>query len=198
MTEIKTAGTGVAALFGLAATALFFGAQWLTGVAGWLEVLLFIVGLILLGVEMIVPGFGVFGISGIACVLFSLFLTLGGGIGALNIMAGGTVAAVIGFLILLKYLPSSRLWNRLVLKDSLKSDRGYTASDDLSALLGRRGQVLTLLRPAGTVEIDGRIFDVVSEGRFVEPGATVRVISVNGNRIVVRAAEESAGAVKGE
>lgn len=198
MTEIKTAGTGVAALFGLAATALFFGAQWLTGVAGWLEVLLFIVGLILLGVEMIVPGFGVFGISGIACVLFSLFLTLGGGIGALNIMAGGTVAAVIGFLILLKYLPSSRLWNRLVLKDSLKSDRGYTASDDLSALLGRRGQVLTLLRPAGTVEIDGRIFDVVSEGRFVEPGATVRVISVNGNRIVVRAAEESAGALKGE
>ena len=190
MTEVKTAGTGVAALFGLAATALFFGAQWMTGVASWLEVLLFLVGLILLAVELVVPGFGVFGISGIACILFSLFMTLGGGIGALNIMAGGTVAATIGFLILLRYLPSSKLWNRLVLKDALKTDRGYTSSDDLSRLNAREGLVLTLLRPAGTVEIDGQIFDVVSEGRFVEPGAKVRVISVNGNRIVVRAMEE--------
>ena len=190
MTEVKTAGTGVAALFGLAATALFFGAQWMTGVASWLEVLLFLVGLILLAVELIVPGFGVFGISGIACILFSLFMTLGGGIGALNIMAGGTVAATVGFLILLRYLPSSKLWNRLVLKDALKTDRGYTSSDDLSRLIAREGLVLTLLHPAGTVEIDGQIFDVVSEGRFVEPGAKVRVISVNGNRIVVRAMED--------
>ena len=198
MTEVKTAGTGVAALFGLAATALFFGAQWLAGVAGWLEVLLFIVGLILLVVELIVPGFGVFGIGGIACVLFSLFMTLGGGIGALSIMAGGTVAAVIGFLILLKVLPSSRLWNRLVLKDSLKTDRGYTASDDLSSLIGRTGVVLTLLRPAGTVEIAGQIYDVVSEGRFIEPGVGVRVISVNGNRILVRVAEDSNEVGKGD
>ena len=191
MTEVKTAGTGVAALFGLAAMALFFGTQWMTGVASWMEVLLFIVGLILLAVELVVPGFGVFGISGIACILFSLFMTLGGGIGALNIMAGGTVAATVGFLVLLRYLPSSKFWNRLVLKDALKTDRGYTSSDDLSRLTAREGLVLTLLRPAGTVEIDGQIFDVVSEGKFVNPGAKVRVISVNGNRIVVRAMEES-------
>ena len=78
----------------------------------------------------------------------------------------------------------------MVLKDALKTDRGYTSSDDLSRLIAREGLVLTLLRPAGTVEIDGQIFDVVSEGRFVEPGAKVRVISVNGNRIVVRAMED--------
>ena len=117
-------------------------------------------------------------------------MTLGGGIGALNIMAGGTVAATVGFLVLLRYLPSSKFWNRLVLKDALKTDRGYTSSDDLSQLIAREGLVLTLLRPAGTVEIDGQLFDVVSEGKFVKPGAKVRVISVNGNRIVVRAMED--------
>ena len=186
MTEIKTAGTGVAALIGMMATALLFGAQWMTGVATWMEVLLFFLGLILLGVEAFIPGFGIFGIAGIGCVLLSLFMALGGGTGALNIMAGGIVAAAVAFIILLKYLPSSKLWNRLVLKDALQTDRGYASSDDLSLLTGQEGIVLTLLRPAGTVEINGQVHDVVSEGRFIEPGARVRVLSVNGNRIVVR------------
>ena len=187
MTEIKTAGTGVAALIGMMATALLFGAQWMTGVATWMEVLLFFLGLILLGLEAFIPGFGIFGIAGIGCVLLSLFMTLGGGTGALNIMAGGIVAATVAFILLLKYLPSSKLWNRLVLKDALLTDRGYTSSDDLSPLTGQEGIVLTLLRPAGTVEINGQVYDVVSEGRFIEPGVRIRVLSVNGNRIVVRA-----------
>ena len=186
MTEIKTAGTGVAALLGLAATALFFGSQWMTGLASWLEVLLFLAGLALLVIEAIIPGFGIFGISGIACILISLFLTLGADIGALNILAGGVVAALLGFLLILKYLPSSRLWNKLVLQDSEKTEVGYTASDDLSLLIGQTGVVLTLLRPAGTVQIADKVYDVVSEGRFVQPGAQVKVLSVNGNRIVVR------------
>ncbi len=190
MTEVKTAGTGVAALFGIVATALFFGSQWITGVATWVEVLLFFVGLILLAIEFFVPGFGIFGIAGIASILFSLFMTLGGGIGALNMMAGGIVLAVIGFLLLLKYLPSSRLWNRLVLKDALKTDKGYISSDNLSTIIGREGIVLTLLRPAGTVRIADQVYDVVSEGRFIEPGVTVKVLSVNGNRILVRAVEQ--------
>jgi membrane-bound serine protease (ClpP class) len=190
MTEIKTAGTGVAALIGLVATAMFFGSQWITGVATWVEILLFLAGLILLAIEFFVPGFGLFGIAGIASILFSLFMTLGGGIGALNIMATGTVAAVVVFLFLLKYLPSSGLWKRLVLKNELKTEQGYTASDDLTQLLGQEGVVLTLLRPAGTIQVGERVFDVVSEGRFVEPGARVKVLGVNGNRIVVRAVEE--------
>lgn len=190
MTEIKMAGTGVAALIGMVATALLFGAQWMTGVATWMEVLLFFIGLILLGIEVFIPGFGIFGIAGIGCVVFSLFMTLGGGTGALNIMAGGTLAATAAFIVLLRYLPSSKLWNRLILKDALKTDRGYTSSTDLSLLIGQEGSVLTLLRPAGTVEINNQVYDVVSEGRFIEAGARIKVLSVNGNRIVVRAIED--------
>jgi membrane-bound serine protease (ClpP class) len=154
------------------------------------EVLLFLAGLILLAIEFFVPGFGIFGIAGLASILLSVFMTLGGGIGALNIMATGTVAAVVVFLILLRYLPSSGLWNRLVLKNELKTEQGYTASDNLTQLIGMEGVVLTLLRPAGSVRIGEQVFDVVSEGRFVEPGARVKVLGVNGNRIVVRAIDE--------
>lgn len=191
MTEIKTAGLGVAAFFGLAATALVFAAQWMTGVASWLEVLLFLAGLVLIVVELFVPGFGIFGIAGIGCILFSLFLTLGGDIPALNIMAGGLVAAVLVFLVILRFLPSSRLWHKLVLRDSEQTEVGYTSSDDLSVVAGREGTVLTLLRPAGTVKIDESVYDVVSEGRFIQPGTRVKVLSVNGNRIVVRAMEDN-------
>ncbi len=78
----------------------------------------------------------------------------------------------------------------MTLKDEQKTDSGYTSSVNLSSLADKEGIVLTFLRPAGTVEIDGMVYDVVSEGRFVEPGARIRVLSVNGNRIVVRAIEE--------
>ena len=189
MTEIKTAGLGVAALLGLAATALLFGTQWLSGLATWVEVLLFLVGLILIVVEFFIPGMGIFGIAGLGCVFFSLFLTLGGDMNALNIMAGGLVAAIIAFLAILKFLPSSRLWNKLVLKDTEKTEVGYTVSDDQSLLVGQEGIVLTMLRPAGTVEMAEKVYDVVSEGRFVKPGSRVRVLSVNGNRILVRSVD---------
>ena len=189
MTEIKTAGTGVAALIGLAATVLFFATQWMTGLATWVEVLLFLAGLVLIVIEIFMPGFGFFGMGGAACILLSIFLTLGGGLSAMNIMAGGIVAAVVAFLLILKYLPSSRLWNKLVLKDAEKTEVGYTTSDDLTRLIGMEGKVLTLLRPAGTVDIAGQVFDVVSEGRYINPGTQVKVLSVQGNRIVVRPVE---------
>jgi membrane-bound serine protease (ClpP class) len=189
MTEIKTAGTGVAATIGLAATLLFFATQWMTGLATWVEVLLFLAGLVLIVFEMFVPGFGFFGMGGAACILLSIFLTLGGGLSAMNIMAGGIVAAVVAFLLILKYLPSSRLWNKLVLKDAEKTEVGYTSSDDLTRLIGKEGTVLTLLRPAGTVDIEGQVLDVVSEGRYINPGTRVKVLSVQGNRIVVRPVE---------
>ena len=152
--------------------------------------MLFLAGLLLLPIECLVPGFGLFGIAGIASILLSLFMTLGGGVSALSIMASGTVAAVVAFLLLLKYLPSSGLWKRLVLRNELRTAQGYTASEDLTQLIGQEGVVMTLLRPAGAVRIGEKVLDVVSEGRFIEPGVRVKVLGVQGNRVVVRAIED--------
>lgn len=186
MTEIKTAGMGVAALIGMIAAALFFGSQWLSGVAGMLEILLFIGGVALLIVELYTPGAGIFGIAGLASIVASIFFTLGGGLAALNILATSLVAAIVIFLIILRWLPSSKLWSRLVLKDSEHTVNGYVSSQDYTEFLNKTGVVTSLLRPAGVIEVEGQLLNVISEGQFIEPGVIVKVVSVTGNRIVVR------------
>lgn len=186
MTEIKTAGLGVAALVGLGAVLLFFASQWLTGLAGWLEIALFIAGAVLIVIEIHTPGMGFFGLGGILCILASFFLSLGGDLAAMNMMAVSLVIAVVIFLLIVKKLPSSRLWARLVLQDAETTNAGFVSSGDYSVYLGRTGVVLKILRPAGVIDIDGTNLDVVSEGQFIIAGSKVKVVSVSGNRIVVR------------
>jgi membrane-bound serine protease (ClpP class) len=189
MTEIKTAGLGVAALVGIGAVLLFFASQWLSGLAGWVEIALFIAGAVLIVVEIYTPGMGIFGLGGILCILASFFLTLGGDLTALNLMAVSMVAAVAIFLLIVKKLPSSRLWARLVLKDAETTTAGFVSGDDYQKYLGRMGIVLTILRPAGVIDIAGTHLDVVSEGQYIVAGTRVKVVSVSGNRIVVRPVE---------
>lgn len=187
-TEIKTAGMGVATFVGLIAALLFFGSQWLTGLAGWLELILFVSGVLLILIELFVPGFGFWGVSGISCILVSLFLTLGSDAAALSLLAISLVVAIIAFLVIIKFLPSSQLWAKMILKDSETKQDGFSSSYDYSDYVGKEGIVLTLLRPAGLVDIDGVQLDVVSEGQYIEPGTKVKVVSANGSRILVKRA----------
>ncbi len=185
-TEIKTAGMGVAGFVGLVAALLFFGSQWLTGLAGWFELILFISGVLLILIELFVPGFGFWGISGISCILVSLFLTLGSDTAALSLLAISLVVAILIFVLIIKFLPSSQLWSKMILKDSETKLNGFSSSNDYSNYVGREGIVLTLLRPAGLVDIDGIQLDVISEGQYVEPGTRIKVVSVSGSRILVK------------
>lgn len=186
LTEIKTAGMGVAAFIGLIAAALFFGSQWITGIAGWLEILLFVGGLVLIVFELYTPGMGIFGICGIIAMFASLFLTLGANAAAVNLLAISLIVALIAFLVLLRHLPSSKLWSKLILHTQETKSAGFSSSRDYSHYLAKTGVSLTGLRPAGTMLIEGIQLDVVSEGQFVEPNTVVKVVSVSGNRIVVR------------
>ncbi|GMB00820.1 hypothetical protein PIPA1_36190 [Pelosinus sp. IPA-1] len=185
-TEIKTAGLGVAAFTGLVAALLFFGSQWLTGLAGWLELILFISGALLILIELFVPGFGFWGISGASCILVSLFLTLGGNGSALATLSMSLIVAIIIFLVVLKYLPTSKLWTKLTLADAETKEHGFSSSADYTSYIGKEGVVITLLRPAGMVDIEGVHLDVISEGQYIEPGVRVKVVSCNGSRILVR------------
>lgn len=186
LTEIKTAGLGVAALIGVLAAALFFGSQWITGIAGWLEILLFLGGILLVVFELYTPGVGIFGISGIIAIFASLFLTLGANEAAINLLAISLLAATIIFLVLVRRLPSSKLWSRFILNDSETKSAGFSSSLDYSIYLAKTGITPTGLRPAGIMIIDGTQLDVVSEGQFVEPNKLVKVVNITGNRIVVR------------
>jgi membrane-bound serine protease (ClpP class) len=189
-TEVKTAGLGIAGLFGVMAAILFFTGQYLNGMAGWLEIMLFLAGIMLLIMELFIPGFGLWGISGMGCILGSFFLALGSNQAALNSMAVSLIIAILLFLVILRRLPTSRLWNKLILKETETTEAGFTSGHNYEKYLGKSGVAITLLRPAGIAEFDGEQLDVVSEGQYIEAGTKVKVVKAEGSRIIVKAVKE--------
>ena len=142
---------------------------------------LMVVGLGLLAVEvLVIPGFGVIGVAGIAGIVASGYVAvteLPAEYAGLTIMAG--VAAAGGLFWL---FPRTRVARSLVLETQTV---GGAADDSLKTLIGLEGMAVTPLRPSGTAEIANKSVDVVSDGQYVESGTTVRVVAVEGSRVVV-------------
>lgn len=149
---------------------------------------LLVAGVLLLGAELIIPG-GVLGVVGGLCLLgavitgFAVFPAPWNLLSAIGILLG----TVVGFFIWMKLLPHTRIGKSLTLS---KDGAGFKATDDFHRLIGIEGLAATDLRPAGMATIEGRRVDVVSENDWVEAGSTVKVIAVEGNRIIVRVVEQ--------
>ena len=195
-TEIKTPGFGFAGIIGLSSLALFFGTSFILQLATIIEIVIFIIGLILIIVEIfVIPGFGFLGIGGIILIVAALFLSLININFAfdLNLLWTAIIqlaVALAGSLLvigsILKYLPKSTPFNKLILSDAITGKAGFNSSPDFNSLLGKEGVTLTQLRPTGIVVINNERFDVVTEGDFVEKNIKVKVIKIEGVRIVVR------------
>lgn len=187
--ELVTPGFGLPGALGLASLALFFGGHLLAGIGGWTAVALLVVGLVLLLVEVFVPGFGAFGASGLVAIAAAvLFMapTPAQGIRTLLVGLAGTVLAVV---ILFRTGKGRMVWRRLTLAEALTEEKGFTAQAYPVDLVGREGTAVTVLRPAGTALIDGRRYDVVTDGAMVPKGTSIVVVEVSGNRIVVSPVE---------
>jgi membrane-bound serine protease (ClpP class) len=149
-----------------------------------LIVVLMAVGMVLLFLEVaIIPGFGVAGVSAILCLLGGAavaWLNFGAAWGMGSVLLSGGLS--IGIIAL---APRTRAGRELVLKDAITAQIGASSS----AIEGKVGVTLTPLRPSGAAEIEGRRVDVVTDGVFVDAGAPVRVVAVQGTRVVVAPAE---------
>ncbi len=196
--ELQTPGVGFPGIMAAIGAALFFGPHYMLGLVESWELVLFVVGVILLLVEIfVIPGFGIAGISGLVLVVGSLGVSLIGNVG-FSFPSGDTVTEAIWTLAitlmlgvflgfsLSKYLPRSSRFHQLVLEPELSSAFGYTASETRDALLGNTGRALTHLRPAGSAEFGGERIDVITSGEFIEAGTSVRVVNVQGSRVMVR------------
>jgi membrane-bound serine protease (ClpP class) len=207
--EIKTPGVGLPGLFGIGFLSLALFYSWLVGLADVAEIALFFLGIALLATEIfLMPGVIVFGALGFVALVLSLVLSrqtflLPGNRTQEDILFHNllqltglfvTVLVVAG--LMGRLLPKVPLLRRLYLPAPLPAGpAAVTPADErtrarLQQLVGKLAQTVTVLRPAGVVEIDGERFDVVAEGEFVERGRTVRVNAVQGNRIVVGEAED--------
>jgi membrane-bound serine protease (ClpP class) len=196
MAEVKTPGWGVPGTAGLIALALFFGSSYILDLASIVEILLFIAGVALIAVVIfVIPGFGIAGISGIILVIVSLFLALTGGmkffdfdiIGiAIIQIAIALVGAFGSILLLAKFLPKSTLFNRLVLAEEETAERGFVSYPSAKELIGAEGIALTDLRPSGSAEINSTRYDVVADWQYIERGKRIKVMRVEGIKVVVK------------
>ena len=182
-----TLGWGAAGSIGLLSLGLYFTGRLIAGATGFGLILLFIVGVLLLALEvLVVPGFGITGLGGIIAVLGSLFFTFENKEVAIYVITISSIASILGIIIALKYFISSTAWSRIELSERQSKEGGYISNQSDETLIGKAGQTITPLRPAGIAEIDKKRLDVVTEGGFIAANEEVEVVDVQGRRIVVR------------
>jgi len=183
--ELIVPGFGVPGILGVTAFVLYFFGNQVAGFAGWETWLLFVIGIVMLAMELFVPSFGILGIIGsvslIAGVVMAAYSTSHVAL-SLGIAAACALVAVIVVALVFK---ERGVWRKFILSDSLSKEQGYIPNEDRDVLIGLIGTSLTALRPAGTMELEGRRLDVVTLGGFVEAGRQIRIIKTDGTRIVV-------------
>jgi len=201
--ELQTPGVGFPLLAAIVATLLYFIPYYLNGLADNWEILVFFIGVILLAVELfVIPGFGIFGVSGIVMILGGLvlgmlpnqdfnfdFVPASQLFGALLTVILAALASV-GLVFWLT--PKVNEWGafkNITLATTQDRAQGYTSSFYSEELNGKMGTVRSRLRPSGKVEIEGEIYDAYSRGEFLEQGEKIRVISTEGTSLRVKKLE---------
>ena len=145
-------------------------------------IILTLLGLLLLFVEILMPGFGLFGILGTLALMgalvmaykfygFFIFLLL-------------LILAVLLFFAMILFAKKSGLYNKVVLKEQ-QQEKGFDEST-LQGLLGKTGVTHTELKPFGVAELEGKLVDVCSTGEFIDRGIQIQVIQIVGKTVTVK------------
>lgn len=202
--EMHTPGLGFAAAVALVAAVLYFLPMFATGsIEGWV-VITFIAGIVLIALELfVIPGFGIAGIAGIVAVAVSLVAAAMGAdsVTGFDMSSAGHALAVTGAgailaVILVLWLTSSRgpkfFRRHAQLTTVLSNADGFVGVDMQPArYVGQTGRAVTILRPAGKIEIGNHIFDAVSTGEFISEGKTVKVVKYENAQLYVCAIPSS-------
>jgi len=207
--SLKMPGFGVPEVIAIVCFGLVFFGNYLIGLAEVTEALIIFLGVGLIAVEIfLLPGFGIFGISGIILMGVGLILSMQSftlpdiktapwqmEILQKNLVVVGAafVSAVVVFLLFVRYLSAVPFFNKLILSAEVKGGQGFaTVEQNIPALVGRKGIVFSALRPVGKITLlgpdgkeTGETYDVVTEDSFIDKGAKVVIIEVDGSRIIV-------------
>ena len=149
----------------------------------------FVVGIGLLVLEAFMPGFGLPGISGIVMEIVAIVLTWvnHGPVAALGLTIIVLSLIAIAISMSLRSATKGRLSrSKIILKERENNEAGYRSAEDMQVFLGKEGETTTVCRPTGMAEFDGVKLNVVSEGEFLPAGTRIRIVQVEGSRIVVR------------
>jgi len=201
--ELLSPGIGAGGFVALLCYTLFFWSQHLHGTAGWLEVLLFVLGVSCVALEMfVIPGFGIFGLGGGALVILSLVLASQTFLqiprneyqilqlrDSLLVVAAAGAGLIAALAVFRRYLHQAPVLRRLMLLPPEGEQLEYRDQREslvsLDHLAGKLGTTTTQLNPAGKARFGDDLVDVVSDGEMLSAGSDVVIVEVRGNHVVV-------------
>ena len=203
--ELQSPGIGFPIAASVIAAILYFAPLYLESLAASWEILLFVAGLILIGLEIfVIPGFGVAGVLGLICMLTGLTLSMVGNVYFDFSFSGGRdlvkamltvtisfILAIVFIFVTGKKVLGSRLFQRLVLHETLakgnyRANEHPSESNNTSDLSGEHAIAYTEMHPSGKILLNNDIYDAISEGQYISKGSPVRVIEDLGNKLIVR------------
>jgi membrane-bound serine protease (ClpP class) len=201
--ELQTPGVGFPIAASILAALLYFAPLYIEGLAANWEIVIFIVGVILIAVEIFaIPGFGVAGITGIALVVAGLTLSMVGNmnfemgtfplnelVSALFIVVIATFASLILSFYISRKIFTTTIFGELALATTQDKSKGFTsASASYQMMMGKKGIARTVLRPAGKIQIDDEIYDATAETGFIDKGDKIIVANYINAQLFVRKA----------
>lgn len=198
--ELQTPGVGFPILLAISAALLYFAPLYLEGLASQYEIILFILGIVLIGIELfVIPGFGVTGVLGILFIISGLAIAMVGnegfdftGVPVTDVVKAFLIVIIAFFLSLTssfyisrKLFTTSR-FGELALDTVQSKDEGFTSANaQMKNLLGKTGVTATMLRPSGKVEIDDETYDATAMTGFIDKGEPVRVLKYETSQLFV-------------
>jgi len=195
--EFQKPGIGFAIIISIISALLYFIPYYMVGLAQNWEICLFILGIILLGLEVfVIPGFGLAGILGIVLVFSSLFLVMINNEylnfenvaenqlnSSLMVISFSFLLTIIFLLFIIPKLMKSKSFRKITLETQLGVD--IDENTDLQKLIGQIGLVKNVLKPYGKISIGEEIFDAMSDSEYIESGVEVKIIKVQNNYLIV-------------
>ena len=199
--EFQTPGAVFPILASIIAIVLYFAPHYLEGLAAHWEIIVFIVGVLLLALEIfVIPGFGVTGILGIVFIIAGLVLSMLNNLffdfeyvsvdsvikAVMIVLIAITTSIILSFYFGKKLLTSTR-FGQIALTDKQNSSEGYTSADaTYQTMLGKTGTTRTILRPVGKIMIEGNMYDATAESSYIDRDTEIVVTRYESSQLFVK------------
>jgi len=198
--ELQAPGIGFPLAAAAVGAVLYFVPSYMSGLSEHWEIALFVIGLILVVVELfVIPGFGIIGISGIVCAFAALVLVsikndvfdftfVSEKDLELNLLLTGLSSCVtmgLAFTLGPKIM-QSWYFKRITLQEQFLSTEGYSVNQIEPTILEKTGEAFTDLRPSGKITIEGKVYDAYTAGEYIEKGSLIKVVEQNMGSLKVK------------
>lgn len=183
--EVFVPTFGIAGTTGAICIVLYFLGNIFTGNTGWWALIIFALGMVFLIVEAVIPGFGVTGITGLIGISAAIVISARDLQSGLIMLLSSWVVVAVTLFILFKYGMNLEFLSKIILKTEQKKDSGYGVNE-FNEILNKEGVALSQLRPSGIGMIEGKRYDMQTEGEFIKKGTHIVVSKVEGNKIFVK------------